>query len=79
MKNAEVVKYSLLQQIRYLSNYSRLVIHLHRTLDSLEEPSLPEGLEIRSMDPENPADLDRWIRIVQDAYIEPEFDRAKAS
>jgi len=36
MKNAEVVKYSLLQQIRYLSNYSRLVIHLHRTLDSLE-------------------------------------------
>lgn len=78
MKNAEVLKYTLLQQLRYLSNYSRLVIHLQRTLDSLDEPALPEGMTIREMDPENPAELDRWIRIIRDAYLEPQLDRAKA-
>lgn len=62
------MKYGIIQQIKYLFNYSRTVVHLQLDTSILPNITPNSSFFIKEMDIKSNDDLIDWISIVNDGY-----------
>ena len=68
------MEYSIWQNIKYLSNFNKTIVHLQCDIDNIPEPKDISPLFIREMDIEDDGDIQSWIDIVNEAYNESPYD-----
>ena len=67
------MKYTIWQNVRYMSNYSRAVAKLHVDLDHIPPVNLPKDYSFRVINQEDEYDLKIWSTIVTDAYNDKNY------
>lgn len=72
------MKYSIWQNIKYRSNYSKCIVHLQADLELIPLPKDIFPLYVKELDVNNESDLKKWSEIVTDAYGDAVYDISSA-
>lgn len=67
------MRYSLWQNIKYLSNYSRAIACLHADLELVPKAEVPKEFSFKRINQNDVDDLTLWAKIVTDAYGDKKY------